>query len=59
MVDPHFKMMWSEDIPKLKHKDINDKTTTVEVIAGMLRNLKAPTPPPNSWAADVKNEVAV
>lgn len=59
MVDPHFKMMWSEDIPKLKHKDINDKTTTVEVIAGALSNLKAPTPPPNSWAADVNNEVAV
>lgn len=59
MVDPHFKMMWGEDIPKLKHKDINDKTTTVEVIAGALSNLKAPTPPPNSWAADVNNEVAV
>lgn len=59
MVEPHFKMMWSEDIPKLKHKDNNQKETTVEVIAGTLGKLKAPTPPPNSWAADVTNEVAV
>ena len=59
MVEPHFKMLWSEDIPKLNHQDRNKKTTIVEVIAGSLGKLKAPTPPPNSWAADSLNEVAV
>ena len=59
MVEPHFKMLWSNDIPKHIHKDKQQKTTTVEVIAGHLANLKAPVPPPNSWAADTKNEVAV
>jgi redox-sensitive bicupin YhaK (pirin superfamily) len=59
MVEPHFKMLWSEDIPKLNHQDHNKKTTIVEVIAGSLGKLKATTPPPNSWAADSSNEVAV
>lgn len=59
MVDPHFKMFWKETIPNYTHKDANGKLTTVEVIAGELEKHKAPTPPPNSWAADKTNEVAV
>lgn len=59
MVDPHFKMFWKETIPNYIHKDANGKQTTVEVIAGELEKHKAPTPPPNSWAADKTNEVAV
>lgn len=59
MVDAHFEMLWAESIPNYKHKDANEKETIVEVIAGKLYNYKAPSPPPNSWAADEKNEVAV
>ena len=59
MVEPHFKMLWRDIIPKYVHTDLNKKTTTVEVIAGSIENIKAPLPPPNSWAANNTNEVAV
>lgn len=56
MVKPHFKMLWRESIPVVASADGNTK---VEVIAGKLQNNQAPPPPPDSWAADPKNEVAV
>ncbi len=59
MVEPHFKMFWGKSIPKVLHKDKNGKSTEVEVIAGVLEHHNAPAPPPDSWAADAKNEVAV
>jgi quercetin 2,3-dioxygenase len=59
MVEPHFKMLWRESIPNFVHTDANKKVTTVEVIAGKIGAVNAPAPPPNSWAADVKNEVAI
>jgi quercetin 2,3-dioxygenase len=59
MVDPHFKMFWSDTIPKLKQKDTNEKLTEVEVMAGKLGSFRAPAPPPNSWASDPANEVAI
>ena len=58
MVEPHFKMLWGESIPDYK-KDINGKNVRVEVIAGKLENHQAPAPPPNSWAADPSNELAI
>lgn len=59
MVEPHFKMLWRDAIPNYSHTDSNKKITTVEVIAGKIGDIKAPSPPPDSWAADEKNEVAV
>lgn len=59
MVEPHFKMLWNDTIPTLTHVDTNNKTTSVEIIAGSIGEIKASTPPPNSWAADPSNEVAV
>lgn len=59
MVEPHFKMFWKESINNLVYEDANKKKTVVEVIAGELKNIKAPTPPPDSWAGDEKNEVAI
>ncbi len=59
MVEPHFKMLWKDLIPKYEYLDLNKKTTSVEVIAGAIENIKAPLPPPNSWAAINSNEVAV
>jgi redox-sensitive bicupin YhaK (pirin superfamily) len=56
MVKPHFKMLWRESIPVVKSTDGNTK---IEVIAGTLAGKMAPLPPPDSWAADPKNEVAV
>lgn len=59
MVEPHFKMLWRESIPLYKNKDANGKEIRIEVIAGKINDIKAPSPPPDSWAADEKNEVAV
>jgi quercetin 2,3-dioxygenase len=59
MVEPHFKMLWGNKIPKLNHKDKSGHGTLVEIIAGTIGTLSAPTPPPDSWAADQQNEVAV
>ncbi len=59
MVDPHFTMLWGDTIPKFEHINADGNKTEVEVIAGRLGMHKAPAPPPNSWAADPANEVAV
>lgn len=59
MVDPHFKMLWHEDIPMITHSDESDKTTTIQVIAGSLNEVKALEPTPNSWASHSKNGVGV
>lgn len=59
MVEPHFKMFWKEALGNHVHEDENSKKTTVEVIAGTLKDTKAPVPPPDSWAAQQENEVAI
>lgn len=59
MVEPHFKMLWKDMIPNYVHTDSNIKATKVEIIAGKLAEMNAPTPPPDSWAAELTNEVAV
>lgn len=54
LVDPHFKMLWSEDIPVITKNGV-----TVELIAGEMFEQKAPEPAPNSWAANPQNEIAI
>ena len=58
-VEPHFKMLWSETIPMVIHKDGNNKTTQIAIIAGHMAGEKAPEPSPNSWAADPDNKVGI
>jgi redox-sensitive bicupin YhaK (pirin superfamily) len=59
MVEPHFKMIWAEEVPKYTDTDKNGNEVNVEVLVGKLGNHSASTPPPNSWAADVNNDVAI
>lgn len=56
MVEPHFKMLWKEDLPIV---ELDEGRVRIEVIAGKLNSQNAPTPPPNSWAADENNAVGV
>lgn len=58
-VKPHFSMFWENQIPKVMLEGENGVVSKVEVIAGDLNNVKAPNPPPNSWANDKENNVAV
>ncbi|MDF4203239.1 pirin family protein [Maribacter sp. SA7] len=53
-VDPHFKMLWNEDIPVLKLEK-----STVKIIAGNFNDTQALEPAPDSWAADEDNNVVI
>lgn len=59
MVEPHFKMLWREDLPTCVQKDTNGNEIKIEVIAGKIFNCVPLSPPPDSWAADYNNDVAV
>ena len=57
-VEPHFKMLWQDMVPVVKHTE-NNKTTEINVIAGNLNDIQAPDPTPDSWAANPENGVSV
>ena len=59
MVPPHFTMLWDEDTPVLKQADNNGIEASIKVIAGGLENITPAPCPPNSWAADESNHVAI
>ncbi|MGY8934074.1 MAG: pirin family protein [Flavobacteriales bacterium] len=59
MVEPHFKMLWNEDVPVINYKDESNKITSIEVIAGKINTITALTPNPDSWAANPNNSVGV
>lgn len=53
-VDPHFAMLWYEDIPIIK-----TDTVTIKVVSGTYNMDSALKPAPDSWANDIENEVAI
>lgn len=59
MVEPHFKMLWNEDIPKFVETDDQGRKTTIDIIAGQIQNVKSLSSTPDSWASDPQNAVAV
>ncbi len=59
MVDPHFKMLWNEDIPIINHLDSSNKKTSIQIIAGKIDDVEALDPTPDSWAANPHNSVGV
>ena len=63
MAEPHFTMLWSEDIPHLRAADANGRETVVACIAGRLsmpdRVVLALPPPPDSWASQPEADVAI
>ncbi|MBW8323287.1 MAG: pirin family protein [Prolixibacteraceae bacterium] len=58
-VKPHFKMLWSDDIPLIRILDESGKLVEINVIAGSVGNVTALDPAPDSWAAEPENEVAI
>lgn len=58
MVEPHFKMLWSESVPKFSVAS-NGATAHIEVLVGALGTHRSQNPPPNSWAAEANNHVAI
>jgi len=54
LVEPHYKMLWSEAIPQ-----VHEPGVKIKMIAGKLGEQSALAPPPDSWAADDSNQVAI
>ena len=58
-VEPHYSMLWQEQIPVIRENDTNNRETMLELMSGSYKGQQAPAPAPNSWAADPDNEVAI
>ena len=56
MVPAHFKMFWSEKIPKLL---ANDGNVEISLIAGTLEGAISLSPPPDSWASNPDSEIGI
>ena len=57
--DPHFKMLWAESIPEVTTTDDGGRKTTIRIFAGNHGEATAPSPAPDSWAADPSNGVNI
>jgi redox-sensitive bicupin YhaK (pirin superfamily) len=57
--DPHFSMLWADQIPAYTASDGAGRTTVVTIVAGQLGDRQAPPPPPQSWAAQADSDVAI
>ena len=55
MVDAHFSILWSEEIPTV-HPAAG---VEVEVVAGRIDDATAPPPPPDSWGARAESELGI
>jgi redox-sensitive bicupin YhaK (pirin superfamily) len=54
LVEPHFKMLWDDSIPR-----VTGPGWELRLIAGTVQGVTAPAPPPDSWAATPENDVVV
>jgi redox-sensitive bicupin YhaK (pirin superfamily) len=59
MVEPYFAMLWSHTIPKTVVRDAEGRTTEIAMTAGHYGDVRAPAPPPHSWAARPEADVAI
>jgi len=59
LVEPHFSMLWDEQIPRRAFLDDQGRQTRVTVIAGRLADTNSPPPPPHSWASRADADVAI
>jgi hypothetical protein len=59
MAQPHFTMLWNEQIPRRVVQDAQGRKTEVAVIAGRFGDVDALRAPPDSWAAQAEADVAI
>lgn len=59
MVPAHFTMMWNEETPVVSVADEQGIESRVKVIAGDYGDAQPLACPPNSWAAEPENTVAI
>ncbi len=58
MVEPHFSMLWGENVPRVV-TETNGAKAEITVFAGQLGDVRAPAPPPRSWASRPESDVAI
>ena len=59
LVDPHFTMLWDDDIPRHVVVDDEGHDASITVIAGSLEGLRPPAPPPDSYASRPDADLAI
>jgi redox-sensitive bicupin YhaK (pirin superfamily) len=59
MADPHFTMLWDEDIPRHVETDAQGRETVVTVVAGSAFDVTPPSAPPASYASKPESDVAI
>jgi redox-sensitive bicupin YhaK (pirin superfamily) len=59
MADPYFSMLWGDTIPKHVVRDDEGRPTEIVMTAGRYGDVRAPAPPPASWAAHADSNVAI
>lgn len=59
LVDPYFTMLWDGDTPTIEVRDGDGPAARITVIAGAIGDVRAPAPPPNSWAARPESDLAI
>jgi redox-sensitive bicupin YhaK (pirin superfamily) len=59
MAAPYFTMFWDGDIPRRRFTDAKGRGIEVTIIAGTLDGVQPLAPPPQSWAADERSDLAI
>lgn len=59
MVEPHYKMLWNEDIPVVRTRTLAGAQTKVKIITGEYDGVSYYNSTPDSWAADKSNGVQI
>lgn len=57
--DPYFSMFWHEDIPVERLVDDSGHVTSIKIITGNYGKLNALTAPPDSYANNPENSIAI
>jgi redox-sensitive bicupin YhaK (pirin superfamily) len=58
-VDPHYKMLWNENIPVITQKDENGYETSIKIINGAYKDITYLDANPDSWAHEPNNHVNI
>ena len=57
--EPHFSMLWADDVPRTEYVDTSGNGVELTVVAGSVDSLVPPSAPPRSWASRPDSDVAI